>query len=159
MESLIKRELIADQALLTLRKEAGVLTRRADWEKAVEIEGRYQKKRRKTERIFHRDYDKRFEMAARHLAKVFGKDWAKLQRQKDPRTVRLVRHISARSKLDVEHDHRRRLTVLKEREAGELGDLIQSARDRENSPQPSVLPKRITDQCDDRHRLGPNRGQ
>lgn len=157
MGSLIKRELVADQALLSLRKEASMLTRRVDWEKAVSIEGRYQKERRKLERVCHRDYEKRFEMAATHLAKSFGENWHTLRCRKGPRSVYLTRHVTAKSKLEVVKDHRRRLTVLKEREAAELGDLIQSARDRENGPQPSELPKRLTDQREDRHRSGPNR--
>ena len=157
MESLTKRELVADQVLMTLRKEAGALTRRADWEKAVEIEGRYQKERRKTERGYHRDYDKRFEMAAAQLAKGFGEDWSKLKRGRDQRSVRRTRHITVKAKIVVEHDHRRRMTVLKEREATELDDLIQSARDRDNGPQPTQAPKRITDQRDAQNRLGPTR--
>lgn len=157
MSDELKRELVVEGQLRRARKEAASLTRQADWEKADKIENDHAKERRVAEKKYHRDYDKRLIMAAKHLAKRHGEDWDRLKRRKDPHSRHLARYITAKSKREVEHDHRRRITTLKEREATSLFDLIQSTRDRENGPQPSEPPKRITDQRDESNRVGPYR--
>lgn len=157
MSDELKRELAIEGQLRRARKEAASLTRRADWEKADKIEIDHAKERKLAEKKYHRDYDKRLTMAAKHLAKRYGENWNRLKQRKDPRLRRLTCHITANSKREVEGDHRRRMTTFKEREAAALFDLIQSTRDRENGPQPSEPPKRITFQRDDLHRVGPTR--
>ena len=79
MSDELKRELAIEGQLRRARKEAASLTRQADWEKADKIESDHAKERKLAEKKYHRDHDKRLTMAAKHLAKRYGKDWDHLK--------------------------------------------------------------------------------
>ena len=150
---------LAELDLELLRRDARALTRTADWENQLEIAARLDKERNRQERIFTRDKDKRIEMATRRIAERNGFDLAALRRRSDARSAHLKMRLHAHAVRDVDRDHIRRIGQINRSEAKELQALIDAVRDRENGPQPSHAPKRLTDQRNAPDRLPFNRSR
>ncbi|MCF6272997.1 MAG: hypothetical protein L3J37_07375, partial [Rhodobacteraceae bacterium] len=125
------------------------LTRVADLEKLKHINDQATREINIQTRKYHRDYERRFEMACKHIARKRGERFDKLKRRADPRSQQLTKLICKAAHDDVENDHRRRLSAIRVRQAKELRDLVEVARDREAGPQ---APKLLTDR-----RKGPER--
>lgn len=114
--------------------QAKSLTRLADWEKLQEINTRHLREIKIQLRKYHLNYDTRLRMACDHIARARGEKFDKLKRRKAPKSQQLTKHIQKIAKRDVETDHNRRLDVIRERHAGELRDLVETARAREGGP-------------------------
>ncbi len=131
------------------QKEARSLTRLADWEKLQEINNRFTREIKTQARKYHRDHARRVDMACKHIAHLRGEDFDKLKRRTDPRSKQLTKAILKAAGVDVETDHHRRTVVLREHQAKELRELIETARARDAGP---GAPKLLTD-----GRKGPDR--
>lgn len=114
--------------------EAKNLTRLADWEKLQEINTRHLREIKVQLRKYHLNFETRLKMACEHSARQRGEKFDKLKRRKDSKSQRLTKRIQEVAKRDVETDHQRRLDVIRERQAGELRDLVETARAREGGP-------------------------
>ena len=136
------RHLSAEVDVEYWQKEALNLTRVADWEKLRSINTQYDRDIKTQNRKYHHNHDQRFKMACEHIASLRGEKFDKLQRRKDPRSQRLTKMICKAAEHDVETDHHRRLSTIRERHAKELRDLVENARDRDAGPQ---APKLLTD--------------
>lgn len=111
------------------------LTRVADLEKLKHINDQAAREINIQTRKYQRDYERRFEMACEHIARKRGERFDKLKRRKDPRSQQLTKRICKAAGHDVENDHRRRLSVIRVRQAKDLRDLVEVARDRDAGPQ------------------------
>lgn len=147
----------SEMAVTALRKDAALLPRIGDFEKQQNIKRSFANEEKRLIRTYERDFDKRMDMAARHLARKHSLDLKKVKKQRTPRDRGMFRKLMRYARREVDGDHRRRMTRHYSNEAKELRALLEAARDRENGPQPSEPPKRITDQRDDLHRVGPTR--
>lgn len=135
--------------------EAKGLTRLADWEKLQEINTRHLREIKIQLRKYHLNYETRLKMACEHIARLRGEKFDKLKRHKDLKSQRLTKHIQEVAQRDVKNDHDRRLDVIRERHAGELRDLVETARARESGPDGPQ--KFLTDGRDARDRQMPQR--
>lgn len=117
------------------QKEALNLTRIADWEKLRSINTQYDREIKTQNRKYQRDYERRIKMACEHIASLRDEKFDKLQRRKDPRSQQLTKMIGKAGERDVETDHHRRLSAIRERHAMELRDLVETARDRDAGPE------------------------
>lgn len=124
------------------QKEALNLTRVVDWEKLRSINTQYDREIKIQNRKYQRDYDQRFKMACEHIASLRGERFDKLQRRKDPRAQQLTKLICKAAERDVETDHHRRLSAIRERHSKDLRDLVETAQERDAGPQ---APKLLTD--------------
>lgn len=148
-ESLL-REMTADVDVEALQKKARQFTRDVDWEKFGEIDRRYVQKIGKQTRKYEQDYDRRTLMATKQIASARGEDFDKLQRSRDPRSKQLTKLIRRAAHRDVQHDHRNRIAVIRERQASELRGLIDTVRARDAGP--DVTPRLLTDRRNDADR-------
>lgn len=146
-------------ALIDARAQSSKLTRPVDIEKREIVTQQFAKERQRQARLFDRSKSKRLWMAARKIALDQGEDFDRLRKRKDDASQAKARRIARLAQLDVAEDHTRRMAQIDQREAGALNSLVDTARDRENGPQPSHAPKRLTDQRNAPDRLPFNRSR
>ncbi|MEM7522449.1 MAG: hypothetical protein AAF360_01555 [Pseudomonadota bacterium] len=139
-------DLSAELHLRDVREEADGLTRSVDWEKRQIVERAFAKERKQQMAIFERDRRSRLRMAAAAICDRRSIDHARLLKRKDPKSKALAKKVERAAWSAVEADHDRRMTQIDRREAKALNELVATARDRENGPQPSAPPKQLTDQ-------------
>ena len=142
----LTKQLAAEYDLANLRRAAERFSRYQDREKALQINARYTKAEKEQVRAYEHDYERRVDMAARQIAKERGFDLDTLKKARDPQSKRRAYQLRGLGHRDVQNDHLRRIAVLRNREAKELGDLVQTVRLRETTLTIAEKPKQITDQ-------------
>ncbi|MBG6166775.1 Fe2+ transport system protein B [Labrenzia sp. EL_195] len=124
--------------LVLMRREAETLKQPADWDRANEIKSQYQNEVQQQNRKYYRDYDSR---VAKRLKQLIDKA-AGRSRNLAPRffgTDKFDKDVLKRqAHRDVQFDHQRRITSIREREAKELGTFLQSVRERDQQKQGSA---------------------
>lgn len=145
----LTKQLAAEYDLAGLRRTAEHFSRYQDREKARQINARYTKAKRDQVRAYEREYECRVDQASTHLAKRRGFDLDGLKKATDPQSKRRVHQLRGLGHRDVQNDHLRRIAVLRNREAGELKDLVETVRQRETALTYVKQPKRLTDQRND----------
>ena len=114
--------------LASLRQRAKSLTRPADWEKARKIITHYQRETHKQETAYHKDYDTRFTRALQlRIDKAGSKNMALKHRQFGSDGFDKTALMRAAHR-DVQHDHLKRMALLKHGETKDLDALVATAQ-------------------------------
>lgn len=142
----LTKQLAVEYDLAGLRRAAERFSRYQDREKALQINARYAKAEKEQVRAYEREYERRVDRAARQIAKERGLDLDILNKARDPQSKRRAHQLRGLGHRDVQNDHLRRIAVLRNREAKELGDLVGTVRLRETALSNAETPRQITDQ-------------
>lgn len=110
--------------LAGLRSMAKKLKRPQDWEKANAIRVRYQQEYDQINERFHTEYDARVAEMAKKLIDQAGSKQRTLRRRFFGRDAFSHGEITEKAHRLVQHDHRRRIHQLEDREAGALRGFL-----------------------------------
>lgn len=118
-----------------MRREAEALKQPQDWDRTNEIKTRYQNEIQQQNRLYEREYDTRFEHRLKALIDKAGSQSRNLVPTFAANDRFNGDDLKRQAHREVQFDHQRRISTLRDREASELSQFLNALSQRDSLSQ------------------------